>query len=169
MLVLVTGATGRVGRLVVDELLHAGVSVRALTRRPEQASLPAGVEVVAGDLTVPESLDAGLATLFIPVSNGLSWLRATGRLQPGESVVVLGVGQHGLASVAAARSRPMTRSRCSWLIPPCSASARWPRPLRLSVRWSTSARVRQKTIAAVGASMSRIRPSTADLCARATT
>ena len=37
---------------------------------------------------VPESLDAGLATLFIPVSNGLSWLRAAGRLQPGESVVV---------------------------------------------------------------------------------
>jgi alcohol dehydrogenase len=52
---------------------------------------------------VPESLDAGLATLFIPVSNGLSWLRAAGRLQPGESVVVLGAGQHGLASVAAAR------------------------------------------------------------------
>jgi threonine dehydrogenase-like Zn-dependent dehydrogenase len=52
---------------------------------------------------VPDSLDAGLATLFIPVSNGLSWLRAAGRLQPGESVVVLGVGQHGLASVAAAR------------------------------------------------------------------
>jgi alcohol dehydrogenase len=52
---------------------------------------------------VPESLDAGLATLFIPVSNGLSWLRGAGRLQPGESVVVLGVGQHGLASVAAAR------------------------------------------------------------------
>jgi threonine dehydrogenase-like Zn-dependent dehydrogenase len=52
---------------------------------------------------VPESLDAGLATLFIPVSNGLSWLRSAGGLQPGESVVVLGVGQHGLASVAAAR------------------------------------------------------------------
>lgn len=27
---------------------------------------------------VPESLDAGLATLFIPVSNGLSWRRAAG-------------------------------------------------------------------------------------------
>jgi len=53
----VTGATGRVGRLVVDELLRAGASVRALTRRPEHAALPAGVEVVAGDLTVPASLD----------------------------------------------------------------------------------------------------------------
>ena len=58
--VLVTGATGRVGRLVVDELLRAGASVRALTRRPEHAALPAGVEVVAGDLTVPASLDPAL-------------------------------------------------------------------------------------------------------------
>jgi uncharacterized protein YbjT (DUF2867 family) len=59
--VLVTGATGRVGREVVDQLLGAGVPVRALTRRPAAAGLPAAVEVVAGDLTVPESLDAGLA------------------------------------------------------------------------------------------------------------
>ena len=58
--VLVTGATGRVGRVVVDQLLGAGVPVRALTRRPAAAGLPAAVEVVSGDLTVPESLDVGL-------------------------------------------------------------------------------------------------------------
>jgi uncharacterized protein YbjT (DUF2867 family) len=59
--VLVTGATGRVGRAVIDQLIDAGVPVRALTRRPEAAAtLPANVEVVIGDLTVPESLDAGL-------------------------------------------------------------------------------------------------------------
>src|SRR5205823_8005048 len=58
--VLVSGAPGRVGRVVVDELLDEGVPVRALTRRPETARLPAAVEVVSGDLTVPESLDAGL-------------------------------------------------------------------------------------------------------------
>jgi uncharacterized protein YbjT (DUF2867 family) len=58
--VLVTGATGRIGRAVVAELLHAGVPVRALTRRPDAAGLPADVDVVAGDLTVPESLDASL-------------------------------------------------------------------------------------------------------------
>src|SRR5450432_418556 len=58
--VLVIGATGRVGRLVVDELLAAGVPVRALTRRPEAAGLPPAVDVVSGDLTVPESLDAPL-------------------------------------------------------------------------------------------------------------
>jgi uncharacterized protein YbjT (DUF2867 family) len=59
--VLVTGATGRVGRAVVDLLIDAGVPVRALTHRSEAAAtLPANVEVVTGDLTVPESLDAGL-------------------------------------------------------------------------------------------------------------
>src|SRR5438093_4135084 len=58
--VLVTGATGRVGRLVVAELLAAGVPVRALTRRPSAAALPAAVDVFAGDLTAPESLDAAL-------------------------------------------------------------------------------------------------------------
>jgi uncharacterized protein YbjT (DUF2867 family) len=58
--ILVIGATGRVGRLVVDELLRAGAAVRALTRRPEHAALPPGVEVVAGDLTVPVSLDTAL-------------------------------------------------------------------------------------------------------------
>jgi uncharacterized protein YbjT (DUF2867 family) len=59
--VLVTGATGRVGRAVVDLLLAAGVPVRALTHRSQAAAtLPANVEVVTGDLTVPESLDTGL-------------------------------------------------------------------------------------------------------------
>jgi uncharacterized protein YbjT (DUF2867 family) len=58
--VLVTGATARVGRLVVDKLLGAGVPVRALTRRTATAGLPAAVEVVAGDLTVPESLEPAL-------------------------------------------------------------------------------------------------------------
>src|SRR4249919_2587754 len=59
--VVVTGATGRVGRVVIDLLLEKGVPVRALTHRSESAAtLPANVEVVTGDLTVPESLDAGL-------------------------------------------------------------------------------------------------------------
>ena len=59
--VLVTGATGRIGRSVVDQLLDAGVPVRALTHRSEAAgTLPAKVEVFTGDLTVPESLDPAL-------------------------------------------------------------------------------------------------------------
>jgi len=58
--ILVTGATGRVGRLVVAELLAAGVPVRVLTRRPSAAELPASVDVFAGDFAAPESLDAAL-------------------------------------------------------------------------------------------------------------
>jgi uncharacterized protein YbjT (DUF2867 family) len=67
--VLVTGGTGRTGSAVVDLLVGAGVPVRVLTRRPEAAAmLPASVEVVTGDLTVPESLDAalrGAGTVFL--------------------------------------------------------------------------------------------------------
>ncbi|MET7616117.1 NmrA family NAD(P)-binding protein [Streptomyces sp. NPDC005408] len=54
--ILVTGATGTVGRQVVAELLKLGHSVRALTRDPAKADFPAGVEVVQGDLTDPDSL-----------------------------------------------------------------------------------------------------------------
>ncbi len=56
MKIFVTGATGTVGRHVVEHLLTAGADVRALTRRPESAGLPAAVEVVGGDLEQPESL-----------------------------------------------------------------------------------------------------------------
>ncbi|MEC3916431.1 NmrA family NAD(P)-binding protein [Nocardia sp. CDC160] len=57
---LVTGATGTVGRAVVDQLLAAGLPVRAITRRPEAADLPAGVEVVRADLGDPDSLPPAL-------------------------------------------------------------------------------------------------------------
>jgi len=59
MRILVVGATGNVGRHVVDHLVVAGVDVRAVSRRPADAGLP--VEVVAGDLDHPESLTAALA------------------------------------------------------------------------------------------------------------
>ncbi|MET9266847.1 NAD(P)H-binding protein [Amycolatopsis sp. NPDC004079] len=60
MTVLVTGATGNVGRLVVDELVARGVPVRALTVDPERAALPDGVEVVVGSLAKPSTLPAAL-------------------------------------------------------------------------------------------------------------
>ncbi|MEU4330630.1 SDR family oxidoreductase [Nonomuraea dietziae] len=60
MKILVTGATGIVGRHVVDQLVRAGVSVRALTRNPAAAQLPPQVEVVEGDLTAPAGMAAAL-------------------------------------------------------------------------------------------------------------
>ncbi|HKY66261.1 MAG TPA: NAD(P)H-binding protein [Acidimicrobiales bacterium] len=60
MTILVTGATGTIGSQVVAHLAAAGHPVRALTRRPDRAELPAGVEVRAGDLTEPATLAAAL-------------------------------------------------------------------------------------------------------------
>ena len=56
--ILVTGATGRVGRHVVQGLLDAGVSVRALVRTPLMAGLPADVEVVQGDIYDPAAVES---------------------------------------------------------------------------------------------------------------
>jgi len=56
--VLVIGATGKVGRHVVSGLLDDGVGVRALTRHPETAALPAQVEVVEGDVGRPKTIEA---------------------------------------------------------------------------------------------------------------
>jgi uncharacterized protein YbjT (DUF2867 family) len=60
--ILVTGATGNIGRHVVTGLLDQGATVRALARRPvvAAAGLPPWVQVVAGDLTDPGSLAGAL-------------------------------------------------------------------------------------------------------------
>jgi len=58
--ILVTGSTGNVGRHVVDQLIAAGARFRAMTRDPGAADLPGRIDVVRGDLTVPESLDSCL-------------------------------------------------------------------------------------------------------------
>lgn len=66
--VLVIGATGTVGRHVVFQLLARGKQVRALTRNPQASRLPPQVEVVRGDLTFPETLDAcleGIDAVFL--------------------------------------------------------------------------------------------------------
>ena len=55
--ILVIGGTGNVGRQVVCQLKAAGAQFRAMTRNPDAAGLPPQVEVVRGDLTVPETLD----------------------------------------------------------------------------------------------------------------
>jgi uncharacterized protein YbjT (DUF2867 family) len=68
MPILVTGATGTVGRQVVQHLVKRGADVRALVRDPAKANLPAGVEVVKGDLLDVDSLRSaysGISTLFL--------------------------------------------------------------------------------------------------------
>ena len=68
MTILVTGATGNVGRNVVDQLVQRGASVRALVRNPAKADFPTGVELVQGDLLDVDSLRnafQGVSTLFL--------------------------------------------------------------------------------------------------------
>ena len=57
--ILVTGATGNLGRHVVERLLARDVAVRSLARRP--APPRAGVDPVVGDLSRPDGLRAALA------------------------------------------------------------------------------------------------------------
>lgn len=61
MTILVTGATGNVGRIVVDELVARGATVRALTTDPAKAALPPPVEVITGYLGRPATLPPALA------------------------------------------------------------------------------------------------------------
>ncbi|GHO78505.1 nucleotide-diphosphate-sugar epimerase [Ktedonobacter sp. SOSP1-85] len=59
--ILVTGATGNVGRHVVSQLLDMAVPVRAVVRNPGSVDLPDGVEIVRGDLAEPSMLGEALA------------------------------------------------------------------------------------------------------------
>lgn len=61
MNILVTGATGNIGRHIVAQLAEQGENVRALTRNPDAAVLPAGVTAFAGDLTDAASLGEAMA------------------------------------------------------------------------------------------------------------
>jgi uncharacterized protein YbjT (DUF2867 family) len=59
-MILVTGATGKIGRHVVAGLVATGHDVRALVRDPARAALPAGVETAKGDLTDSATLAPAL-------------------------------------------------------------------------------------------------------------
>jgi uncharacterized protein YbjT (DUF2867 family) len=68
MTILVTGATGTVGRNVVEQLVKRGANVRALVRNPAKVNFPAGVDVAKGDLLDVDSLRSAfsdVSTLFL--------------------------------------------------------------------------------------------------------
>ncbi|MEU1208688.1 NAD(P)H-binding protein [Nocardia sp. NPDC005825] len=60
-MIVITGATGTIGSEVVRLLAERDVKVRAVTRNPEQARVPAGVEVVRGDYADTESMAAAFS------------------------------------------------------------------------------------------------------------
>jgi uncharacterized protein YbjT (DUF2867 family) len=66
--ILVTGATGQIGSEVVSQLRGTGCLVRAMSRNPRSCALPPDIEVVRGDLSAPDTLDAcldGVNTVFL--------------------------------------------------------------------------------------------------------
>lgn len=72
MSILVTGSTGTIGSQVLAHLQDRTNGVRALTRSPQTAQLPAGVTPVRGDLADPDSVRAALAgvsTVFLLAPN----------------------------------------------------------------------------------------------------
>jgi uncharacterized protein YbjT (DUF2867 family) len=72
MTILVTGATGTIGRQVIEQLVKRGADVRALVREPAKANLPAGVTVVQGDLLDVDAL-RGAFSVSPPCSCSTPW------------------------------------------------------------------------------------------------
>lgn len=112
MTILVTGATGAVGRHLVATLLERGARVRALTRKPDDATLPDGVDIAAGDLTDASTLGPhvfeGVDRAFVfPVQGVEAFV---------EAAIAAGIHRFTvLSSLAAAREFPRDQGSASQL------------------------------------------------------
>ncbi|MEZ4859654.1 MAG: NAD(P)H-binding protein [Caldilineaceae bacterium] len=94
--ILVTGATGNVGRAVVQQLLETGVAIRALTRNPAKANFPDTVTVFQGDLAEPATVKPALtdvdAVFLFPVAEAADAVLAAARAQNVRQIVLLSSG-----------------------------------------------------------------------------
>ena len=104
MTILVTGATGTIGRHLTDNLIAAGETVRALSRKPATSALPDGVDTVAADLTDPATLTRavfdGVDKVFVLAVDGGIEDFVTAAVQNGVQHFVL------LSSMAASSQYP---------------------------------------------------------------
>jgi uncharacterized protein YbjT (DUF2867 family) len=112
MTVLVTGATGPVGRHLVTTLVERGACVRAVTRKPDDAALPDGVDVVPGDLTEASTLGPhvfeGVDRAFVFPAQGVEAFV--------QAAIAAGVHRFSvLSSLAAASEFPRDRASVSQL------------------------------------------------------
>ncbi|MFE3456505.1 NAD(P)H-binding protein [Nocardiopsis aegyptia] len=74
-MIVVTGATGNIGRHLVTTLAEAGEQVRAIARRPPDTGVPEGVEYRGADLSRPADLPSaveGADALFLLLGPELS-------------------------------------------------------------------------------------------------
>ena len=134
MTILVTGATGNIGRRVVDHLITLGVKdIRALTKNPAKANLPDGVAAVTGYLGDPESLPAafeGVERMYLaPLPKTLDCTLQLARQANVEYVVALSGGAHWAehADAVAASQLPQTQLGPGEF---CENFAMWAEPIR---------------------------------------
>ena len=110
-MILVTGATGNVGREAVRLLAEQPIPVRALVRDPHKTAAlsGAGAEIVEGDLAKPATLDAALAGVdtVILVSPAVP----VQELNVVESAVRAGVGHIVKITSKASADSPIARRR----------------------------------------------------------
>ena len=114
MTILLTGATGMVGRHLTDQLLDSGAALRALSRRPEDAGLPTGVQVIGGDLRDPDSLTsalAGVRTAYLSAGGRVAGFARAARDAGVEKVVVTS----GLDSDPAMVEHILTDAGLAWV------------------------------------------------------
>jgi uncharacterized protein YbjT (DUF2867 family) len=90
MVILVVGATGQVGSLVVRRLRAEGVPVRAMVREPASATdlAATGAELVVADLGRPETLEAAVDGVEAVVATA----NATVPTRPGDSAASVDSG-----------------------------------------------------------------------------
>jgi uncharacterized protein YbjT (DUF2867 family) len=176
-LILVTGATGNVGRPLVDLLLAEGHDVRAVTRDPAKAALPAGAEVVQADPSDPDTMSAalsGVTALFlnpIALGNGTHRLMELAREAGVTRIVLLSSGavqdevsenHNALAGWHKAIEDAVTGSGISWTIMrpfefAANAIGSWAQQIKFTgmVRGayakSTTSVIHEKDVAAVAA------------------
>jgi uncharacterized protein YbjT (DUF2867 family) len=113
--ILVTGATGNVGRTLIASLLADGARVRALTRDPAAANLPPEVDVTGGDYTASGVFAAavrGADAVFVnirAIRTGLGDLLAATR-DAGVSKIVL-LSWRNAGGITRAESPPASHRR----------------------------------------------------------
>jgi NAD(P)-dependent dehydrogenase (short-subunit alcohol dehydrogenase family) len=111
---LITGATGNVGREVVNLLLDDGVKVAAVTRDPARAALPDSAHVVTGDPSRPITLAPVLSDAeAILLSTRKRW-RAEGTPPP-PSIASRGSGSASTCGNASVLPRGAATQNAAWL------------------------------------------------------
>ncbi|MCS0602276.1 NAD(P)H-binding protein [Streptomyces sp. LP11] len=126
-MILITGATGKVGREAIRQLLGLGHDVRALSRRPQDAELPPEVDVVAGSPADPTSLGeafTGVSAVLVVLAGDMAVEAAniaeavrragTGRIVLLSSASVRHPLPHGIADEHRAAEEAVRRSGGAW-------------------------------------------------------